>query len=159
MKTIDIYYRFEKLGLTKSKNRFDSVYKTDEYAPFEIGKGRHGEVYLYLNHQDYTNSHSRRKVDYCISNRLFHLTKVITPDIEHPEIAIGDVNNTEDALLIQFENDREVMHFFVCKGKKHSLNMLFNLFQDGELDAEIEEIKGCTGKMKPETAGSTGKGE
>jgi hypothetical protein len=159
MKTIDLYYCFKKLGLTKSKNRFDSIFKTDEYAPFEVGKGRRGEIYLYLNHQDYTKSHSRRKVDYCLSNRHFHLTKVITPDIEHPEIAIGDVNNTEDALLIQFENNREVMHIFVCKGKKHSLNMLFNLFQDGELDTEIEELKGRAGKMKMETGESTGKGK
>jgi len=135
MKTIDCYYRFEKLDSTKSKTRFDLVYNSDIYEPVHNPNAQ-GKVFIYYGYNSNIRMRNRKEV-LTITSRNRHLTTVFFPDISRPDLAQGDYGT--DAILMII-SDR-VIELLIFKDKKNSLPVLFNLLFDGELNAEIEAYR------------------
>ena len=82
--------------------------------------------------------------DKAITKGSFNISSIYFPD---PEITIayGDINGTEDAIIFRINSDTENgitrVEIFVAIGQKHNKRNLYFLFEDGELDHEIEILQ------------------
>ncbi|MCH8941605.1 MAG: hypothetical protein IIA48_04085 [Bacteroidetes bacterium] len=137
MNIIDCYYKFEKFDNTKCKTRFELVYCSDFYEPLNNPNNK-GEIFIYLGHNPNIKASHNRKSNLTISVRNKHLTSVFIPEIEKPNLAYGDYS--QDAILIIISE--KTIELLICKGKKNTLSILYNLLYDGELNQEIEAFRG-----------------
>jgi len=136
MKIIDCYYRFEKLNPEKSKSRYDLVYNSDIYKPVHNANSK-GQVFIYFGTNPNIKAKPNRTSNLTITARDKHLTSVFIPDIEKQNLAYGDY--FQDAILIILSE--KTIELFICKGYKNSIQNLYNLLFDGELNQEIEEFR------------------
>jgi hypothetical protein len=134
-------YRAEKLPESKSKLRYDVTATTGNYEPFEVLlKNKKGEMFFYYGDvPDNFNSHVKRQAEKCIT-RGKNISSVFVPDVNLP-FAYGDVNNTSDALLINFSDNYTTIEIFVARGQRNNKRNLFFLLSDGELQNEIEILR------------------
>lgn len=136
------YYLMKELKVIKS-HRLDCVASTDSYPPFEYiaQRSRCKRFFLYYNGvPDTFSMNAQRKADRAITNGN-SISSVFIPDLENPLLGYGDTQGTNDALLFQFSPDYKQLEIFVARGYKNNVKGLFNLFSDGELSDEIEQIK------------------
>ena len=97
MKTIDIYYRFERYDLN-IKTRFKLVYCSEEYKPLH-NKGNKGEIKVGISTHDYVKTNKSNKAVSKLKQNENHITSLYFFDVKHPELASGDIYKTLDALL------------------------------------------------------------
>lgn len=136
------YYLMKEIKVLKS-HRLDCVASTCGYLPFETiaQRARDKRFFLYYNGVPDTFSvNAKRKADQAITNGD-NISSVFTPDLENPLFGYGDTKGTKDALLFLFSPDYKQLEVFVARGYKNNVKGLFNLFLDGELVDEIEELK------------------
>ena len=153
MRIINDYYRYERLQNQRSKSRMGLVASTKTYADFDE------KPFIYIGVNDHIKASRQRKSDLSITNgRGQHLTNVYKPDLERG-YAYGDVKNTTDLLLFVTKDfsmaadgtitDGATVEVFICRGRKHDKNAVFNLLTDGELNNEIAHLRAeVTGKGK-----------
>lgn len=139
------YYRFERLGTTKSANRFDCTATTGTHPELESLRNPQKNLFIYFgNVPDRFRGDVKRKADKSLTSRMGkNLSSLFVPDVTKP-ISFGDISHTTDAILVQFNPTLEEptqIEMFVCRGQKNNRLSLFNLFIDGELTSEIEVIK------------------
>lgn len=69
-----------------------------------------------------------------------NISSIIIPD---PEIFLGygDVNSTNDALIIEFSPEWIDVEIFVARGLKNNKLNIYQLVVDGELDEEMESFR------------------
>jgi hypothetical protein len=146
-------YRFEKLPDCKSKLRIDCTASTSSYNPLEELKNKKGELFLYLGDNTYTKAGQERKADLALS-RTSHISSVYTPDIEK-NLWYGDFKGTADALLFVCHNATmpdgrlqagAVIEIFIARGQRNNRVSLYNLLCDGEIDNEMELLRGEVSK-------------
>jgi len=135
------YYKAEKLPESKSKMRYDVTASTGNYEPFEVLlKNKKGEMFFYYGDvPDNFNSHVKRQAEKCITKGK-NISSVFVPDVNLP-FAYGDVNNTSDAILINFSDNYTIIEIFVARGQRNNKRNLFFLLSDGELQNEIETLR------------------
>lgn len=156
------YYSFEKSS-SKAKMRLDCIASTHSYPEFENRASikaqretdkkdaiKEGDILIYYHNvpaQFGGNVH--RKADKSISIRGENLSSIYVPDITKP-LGFGDFKNTMDALLFIFKNFKvingvvqqgSIIEIFVARGKSKDRGALFELFSDGGLDEEINELR------------------
>jgi len=136
MNIIDCYYRFEKLNSEKSKSRYDLVYNSDIYEPVHNPNSK-GQVFIYFGINPHIKAKSNRTSNLTITARDKHLTSVFIPEIGKSNLAYGDYS--QDAILIILSE--KTIELFICKGYKNSIQNLYNLLFDGELNQEIEGFR------------------
>jgi len=146
MRAFTDYYKGEKL--TDAKSRFDITASTGEYDYFEsllINKRTFNigglSIYLTGRPEDWKG----KKTDLALTKGRHNITSVKRPNIE-TNIAYGDINNTNDCCIIVVNTDfKEVgiiaIEIFIARGLSNDTTGLWNLFTDGELDVEIEELR------------------
>ena len=139
------YYLFEKLSNTRSATRFDCTISTASHPELESLKNPKGELFVYyVNVPVYFKGDVKRRADKCLTNRLGkNLSSLFVPDITKPT-SYGDIAHTRDAILVRCTPDMgepTKMELFVCRGQKNNWINLYNLFVDGELKEDIEELK------------------
>ena len=143
------YYRFDKLPEIKSKLRLNCTASTASYNPLEGLRNKRGELFVYLMGNSYTKAGRDGKADLALGHGDTHISSIYMPDIELA-LGVGDMIHTPDALLFSFERFRLIdghpsegtrLELFVARGKRHSLNGLYNLLCDGELDAEMRRLR------------------
>lgn len=142
MKLTD-YYKMAKLPDCKSKLRFDCVASTGGYDPFEerAQRCRQKRFKFYLTKTpDSFTADAQRKADMVITDTI-NLSSVYTPDLDHPLMGYGDMVNTNDALLFLFSEDYKQIDVFVARGYKNNQKALFDVFVDGELADEMEQLR------------------
>jgi hypothetical protein len=136
------YYNLEKLADKKSLTRRDCTASTGGYPLFEsiAAKSRDNRFFIHLTGvPDNFNAHVKRRAELTISNQE-NISSVFVPDITQ-RVGHGDVKGTLDALLIIFNEDYTEMEIFVSRGQKHNQKQIFFLYEDGELNQEIEQLK------------------
>ena len=78
-----------------------------------------------------------------------HISCIYAPDLSLPYY-YGDFNHTEDAALFIFKDVSFInggilpgaeIEIFIARGKRQNRTALFNLLCDGELDADIEQLR------------------
>lgn len=163
MKILTDYYLFVKIA-TKSKTRMDCTNSTHSYPEFELRaatkvvKGTEkrdaidvDDIIIYIGDvPSHFGGDISRKADKSISIKGKNLSSIYTPDITR-NIAVGDFQGTDDALLFLFHNFKIVdgviqpdskFEVFVARGKAKDRMALYNLLADGELDEEMEMLRG-----------------
>ncbi len=138
MRLIDIYYKFQKIDISKSKSRRDLVFFSEYYNPIHH-QNKNGDSWVYLSTRpDYIKAKKERKCDLGISKGDgSHISCLFFPDPDKPNIAIGDVKNTQDFILAILSENNNVIELFISKGKKNSAQGIFCLYCDNELKDEI----------------------
>lgn len=142
MKLTD-YYKMKKLPTSKSKLRFDCVASTGNYEPFEERAQRGLDKrfkFYYGGTPDTFSFNAQRKADRVITDTT-NISSVYTPDLSNPLLGYGDVKGTNDALLFLFSKDYREIEIFVARGLKNHVKGLYNLFSDGELTDEMEQLR------------------
>jgi hypothetical protein len=141
------YYKAEKM--TAAKSRLDVTHSTGEHDMMEsllINKRSFNVGGLSMNLVQRPDRWGGRGLDLAITKGSTNLTSIKRPD---PTISagFGDLAGTRDAVIILFSEDYQEtgiqsIELFVGRGLKHDANNLFALFTDGELDTEIQDLKG-----------------
>lgn len=155
-------YRFERLAV-KAKSRMDCTASTHSYPGFEDRKATRtnketekrdatdlGDLVVYYNNVPMQFGGSvHRKADKSITIKGQNLSSVYVPDVAK-NIGYGDFKGTSDALLFVFHNFNVVdgviqpggvIEVFVAKGKSRDCVALFELFSNGQLDEEMDELR------------------
>ncbi len=82
--------------------------------------------------------------DKSITKGSGNISGIYIPDIKQP-VGFGDINGTNDAIIFRWELDHEnniiAIELFIARGQKHNKKNLYFLFTDGELIADVEELK------------------
>ena len=157
------YYKFEKTALL-SGTRLDCVASTKSYPEFEDKRKARGNKQTAKRDANYVGAltcyygdvlnrygnDARRKADKSVSIGSKNLSSVFVPNVSLP-YAFGDVQGTTDAILFVFGDTFGVadgritqgatMEVFICRGKSHDRQVLYNLLCDGGLDDEIATIR------------------
>jgi hypothetical protein len=136
------YYRMQELKKLKS-HRFDCVASTGGYPPFEeiAKRSRSKRFFFYYSEVPSTFSgDAKRRADRVITN-TDNISSVFVPDLEKPLLAYGDTRGTNDAILFEFSPDYKGVEVFIARGYKNNQRALFNLFAEGELEQDLEEVR------------------
>ena len=134
------YYRMEKLPDQKSKLRIDCTASTKSYPEFEQMRNKAGAFFFYFGDvPDQFGGNVHRKADKAIT-KVKNISSVFVPDITK-RFGYGDVADIQDALLFIFSNDYTQIDVFVARGQRNNRVQLYNLFADGELIEEMEQLK------------------
>ena len=137
---VDIYLKYERLGKTKSKTRFDLIRHSGRYEPCMVK----GKTWIYLTGAKHIKATQKRKPDITITGGSGnHITSVFIPDTKRPELAYGDIKGTTDAAL--FLIGKNSLEIFIAKGKKNAVLGLYQLLADGELASEIDILRSIAG--------------
>lgn len=132
---IEYYLKFERLDLSKSKQRFDLTEYTNPiydhlYIPF---------IYLNDNFKGISQKSIKKPNHRLVSNKGTHISGIFIPDITKPNIAFGDIKGTKDMLILILKDS--TIEIFVAVGKKNIENSISCLIYDGELDAKMNELR------------------
>ncbi len=157
------YYKFERVA-TISKHRMDCTASTGSYSEFEqLRKAKAlrqtekrdaisvGDLLVYWVTPDgHIRNDRKRQADRCITMGSKNLSSVYNRlQGENYCFAYGDIRGTTDALLFLYHIE-EVnttiqqgawLEIFVARGKANECNQLCCLFEDGELDDEINTLR------------------
>lgn len=151
------YYRFEKLPNQKSKLRIDCTVSTGSYNPLEALRNKAGYLFLYIGDNTHTKAGKERKADLALS-RTAHISSVYNPDLNLP-YWYGDMKGTTDAFLFVHRNTEfvqggiqagAVIELFVARGQRNNRSQLYNALSDGELDEEMDALRGQVTKTVTE---------
>lgn len=143
------FYRFEKLPIQKSKLRIDCTASTGSYNPLEVLRNKAGDLFLYIGDNTHTKAGKERKADLALS-RTVHISSVFNPDLNLP-YWYGDMKATADAFLFVHNNVEfveggiqagAVIELFVARGQRNNRIPLYNALCDGELDEEMNALRG-----------------
>jgi len=138
-------YRYERLANQKSKSRIDCTASTKSYPDFEE------KPFIYIGVNDHIQAGRQRKSDLSVtSGKGKHVTSIFQTDLQNG-LAYGDNRGTTDLLLFISNNfsmgsdgrisDGATVEIFIARGKKFEKNQINNLFLDGQLNSEIEQLR------------------
>lgn len=147
------YYKCAELKKLSS-HRYDCTASTRSYEPFEAiaTRAKVKRFFFYLGDvPQQFNAHAKRRANRALTNGK-NLSSLYVPDLNIPLLGYGDTRGTKDALLFKFNESEEEVEIFVARGQKHNSRQLFNLFVDGELDSEIEKLRGMAQPTNVETS-------
>ena len=139
------YYCYKRLENQKSKSRLDCTASTKTYPDFEE------KPFIYIGANDHITASRHRKADLSVtSGKGKHITSIFPTDLKNG-MAYGDNRGTTDLLLyvskdFNIESDGRItdgatIEVFIARGKKWDKNQINNLFLDGQLNAEMEQLR------------------
>lgn len=133
---INHYLKYKKNPERKTKYDLVSfslpVYESDTFNPMI-------KTFIYAGRNPNIKANSQRKSDLQISWNNKNLSSVYFFDINYPEFAYGDINNSND--LIIFIVKEEIIEMFILKDNKNHLTVICDLLIDNELNPEIEYFR------------------
>lgn len=139
------YYRGQLL--TSAKNRFDIDRSTQSYPFFEslllnkIKFNVGGLSFNYSPRPQTFKANKERLAEMIIGKGSSSISSVFVPNISKSYIGYGDINTTNDAIIILFDEDRKTIEIFIARGLKYDIRNLYNEVVEGYLDAEMEAIR------------------
>jgi hypothetical protein len=134
------YYKMAKLPEVKSKLRIDCTASTKSYPEFETMRNKKEALFFFFGDvPDSFSGNAKRKADKALT-KTKSISSIYVPDIQ-TKCAYGDMVGTLDALLFIFNNDYSEIEIFIARGQKNNVRQLYNLFSDGELNNEIEQLR------------------
>jgi hypothetical protein len=139
------YYKAQKL--TQAECRFDVVLSTQSYEHFEnllINKRKFNVGGLSFNFVDRPatfNGNHNRLAEKAITKGNCNVSSVYVPNVENHFIAYGDINTTNDALILLFSQDYSTIEVFIARGYKNDCMALYQQFVANEFEHEIEVLK------------------
>lgn len=137
---------------TNTKTRYDVVESTGSYDYFEqilINKkppNKGGLSFYLVDRPNRWGNRWERKSDKAITKSTLNISSVVMPD---PTIMIGygDVNHTQDTMIIIISPDWTIIEIFIARGQKNNKQNLHILAVDGELNDEIDALRAKAKKL------------
>ena len=141
------YYKAEHLS-EKAKTRFDITASTQSHDVLEalLNENKRG-----FNIGGKRLSYGERPAKWDSKSGQMAITgKGNISTILRPKIdcnaSYGDIYSTEDAIIIIYNSDYlekgvEIIELFIARGRKSDCLSLFNMYQEGELDEDIEILR------------------
>lgn len=137
-------YYFAQL-LTDAKSRFDVIKKYGGYPPFEtslLNKTKFNVGGLSFNYGKYTYGKANyKRLPQMSISRGKHISGVFVPNLENNLIAYGDVQGTNDAIILLFNDTYTQIEILVARGKINDSIFLYNEVLAGEYNTEIEILR------------------
>lgn len=139
------YYKAENLK-TESKTRYDITSSTDSYHLFEIlnnkrGFNKNGKSLNYGKIPERWNFKSeKRKPEKALTKNSSNISSVFFPDIAIP-IAYGDINHTNDGLIIVFDYPANSFEIFIARGQANFMDSIYEMVRENMLDEEIKQFR------------------
>lgn len=133
---INSYLKYQKKPDTKT--RFNLIaysmpaYESDNFNPLV-------KPFIYAGKNPNIKANSERKSDLQLSWNGKNLSSLFFIDFEKPAFAYGDFYKTEDLVLFIKEND--TIEMFILKSKINHLQAILDLWQDNELNSDIEYFR------------------
>lgn len=128
------YLKFEKANKSFHRTRFDLIERTEPvYKMLD-----YNFIYL-LETPSQIRSKQNRKSNLSIATKDGFLSSVFIPDPTNPNLALADIKDTEDLLLIIISEG--TIEIFIAENQKNKIPPVFYLFADKELDEEINLLK------------------
>lgn len=143
------YYRGQLM--TDAKSRYDITHSTGSYSLFElllINKKKFnvgGLSFNYGQRPDSFKGNDKRLAEMILSKSSHNISSVYVPNLEKFYIAYGDVQTTNDAIIIVFDEEIKVIELFIARGLKNDRQQLYSEVIDGIYDDEMKAIS-RTGK-------------
>ena len=128
------YFKFERSGKSFHRTRYDILEKTEpiyKHLDYDF-------LYLYETPSQIRAKQNKKSYLSLVTKDGF-LTSVFFPDHTKPNLALGDIKNTKDLLLIIIANDE--IEIFVAENQKGKIPPIFYLFADNELIGEMELLR------------------
>ena len=139
------YYKAKKVGT--AQYRFDVMESSQSYEYFEnllINKRKlnvGGLSFNYLPRPDDWAGAKERKPDMAITKGNTNVSSVFIPDLKTHLIGYGDINGSQDALILQFSTDYSTIEVFIARGYKNHISALYTAFKEGDLQEEAEGLR------------------
>ena len=134
------YYLLENLPEQTSVHRRDCTISTHSYPDFESLRNKKDELFMYLGDvPDRFKGNMKRKAGKALSKRT-NITSLYVPDITK-SVAYGDIKGTNDALIAAYDTEYNFIELMIARGQKNNAMPLYNLYTDGELLDEVENLK------------------
>jgi len=150
------FYRYERVPNQKNKSRLVCNTSTKSYDKIELVKTkREGLTVMHITpFMDSIKASRYRKGMFRVTVADgSHITSIYSTDWERG-YAYGDFQHTTDLMLLVFHHfcmdadgriaEGAVVELFIARGKKFDKDQINNLFLDGELDTEMENLRAAT---------------
>jgi len=134
------YYKGENLP-GNPKTRYDVTVCSGSYIPFETKlRNKKGGLSFYFGDcPPYFRFASKERPDKAITKGE-NISSVFIPDPALP-LAYGDMNHSQDAILIFFSNDWKCIEIFIARGQKNNQLNLYFLACNEELQDEFDLLR------------------
>ena len=145
------YYKAEKL--TDAQSRYDVTLSTQSYELFEnllINKRKFnigGLSFNYVDRPATFNTNQSKFSEKAITKGNSNISSVHIPNLKNQFIGYGDINTTNDALIVVFSNDYSTIEVFIARGYKNNDFALYQQFVVNEYETEIELLKAKSKKV------------
>ena len=134
---LDCYFKYKKDSKFKSKYR---MIKSTETFSILSHPDKNGDAIIYCyENRGPTQVNKYRRADYCLSTRIQYLSGIFTPEFDNSNLGFGDINNTQDALLINRVNGE--IELFIAKGKKNIAYQIYLQALNNELEEELDFLR------------------
>lgn len=133
--------------LSTSKSRYDIDLSTESYPFFEkllINQKKFnvgGLSFNYCPRPKTFKAKEERLAEMIISKGNSSISSVYVPNISKYYLAYGDVKTTNDAIIILFDEEKQMIEIFIARGLKYDKRNLYNEVNEGYLDVEMEAIR------------------
>jgi hypothetical protein len=133
--------------LSTSKSRYDIDLSTQSYPLFEgllINKIKFnvgGLSFNYSPRPQKFKANKERLAEMIIGKGSSNISSVFIPNITKSYIGYGDINTTNDAVIILFDEDKKIIELFIARGLKYDKRNLYNEVIEGYLNNELEAIR------------------
>lgn len=139
------YYIGEKI--TDSEFRYDITKSTESYELFEnllINKRKFnvgGLSFNYVQRPSNFGGTTERVGEKAITKGNSNISTVYCPSLPNHEYGYGDINGTQDALILIFKGKYHSIEIFVARGYKNDVQNLFSECIAGSFDKELNKLR------------------
>ena len=138
--TLKDLYVMEQIPGQKSKYRITCTQSTKSYPDFEGMRNKEGVLFFYfVDVPAGFGGNVKRKADKAFT-KVGSISSIFIPDIKLL-FGYGDIQNTQDALLIVHNENYTRFEIYIARGQRNNRAQLYNLLTDGELSQEMEYLK------------------
>lgn len=139
------YYKGQLL--TDAKSRYDVDKSTGAYPLFEtllVNQRKFnvgGLSFNYTPRPANFKGSEKRQAEMIIGKGSSNISSVFVPNLNKYYIAFGDVNTTNDALIIIFDEGKKSIELFIARGLIHDVQQLYSDVCEGYYDEQLNELR------------------
>lgn len=137
------YYRARKTGA----HRYDITHSTASYDYFEsvlINKAKTnvgGLSFYYVDRPATFKAADGRRAEKAITKGSTSISSVFVPGLQEHLTGYGDVNGSNDALILIFSPDYTGIELFIARGYVHDVCQLYTSVKESGLVEEMERLR------------------
>lgn len=139
MAVITEAYRLGR-GYAISQERYDTTKYAGRYIPLEQGmSSRDKAPFVYLTKiPSKWSDHAKANAEYTLNTGKSNVSSIYIPEpMLYPNIGFGDMQGTNDALIIHIADDCNSLSLMVARGHKLNARAVCEAYMRGELYEDI----------------------